>query len=67
MSATRDGIWNTDNAPPEDVLAMLRFCAASWQPEVRLLGNIRASDIVRACDEAVRVMRSNDGQTEDRK
>lgn len=42
---------NTDNAPPSLVLAALRQCAASWEGGVRLLGNIRAQDIVRAIDE----------------
>lgn len=46
-------IWNTDNAPPAHVLEMLRFCASSWEPEVRLIGNIRAEDIVKACNSAL--------------
>lgn len=48
-----DGVWNTDDKHPADVLRMLRLCAASWEPGVRLLGNIRACDIVRACDAAI--------------
>ena len=40
---------NTDNAPVEVVLETLAFCAACWEPGVRLVGNIRADDIVRAC------------------
>lgn len=48
-----DGVWDTDDKHPSEVLKMLRVCAASWQPGVRLLGNIRACDIVRACDAAI--------------
>lgn len=46
----KQGWWDTDDAPPRDVLAMVRLCAASWVPEARLLGNVRAGDIVRALD-----------------
>lgn len=56
-----DGIWNTDDAAPHDVLAMVRFCAASWEPGVRLLGNVRACDIVRACDAALERLKDKEG------
>jgi hypothetical protein len=39
--------------PGEDLDAMvaeLRACAASWEPEVRLFGNVPAGEIVRICD-----------------
>jgi len=39
---------NTDDAAPAIVLAAVRACAASWVPEARILGNVRAGDIVRA-------------------
>lgn len=42
---------NTDDADYDTVLLMTRLCAASWEPKVRLLGNVRAGDIVRAIDE----------------
>lgn len=41
---------STDDAPPAQVLAEVRRCAISWEPEVRLVGNVRAGDIVRAID-----------------
>ncbi len=33
-----------------ETLRGVRICAASWEPDVRLLGNVRAGDIVRAID-----------------
>jgi len=44
---------NTDDAPAIAVLAAVRHCANSWEGSARLLGNIRASDIARACSEAI--------------
>ena len=38
----------TDHAVPSVVLAAVKACAASWVPDARLLGNVRAGDIVRA-------------------
>ena len=49
---------NTDDADAALVLAAVRQCAASWVPEARLLGNVRAGDIVRATTEALRAMGS---------
>lgn len=44
---------DTDGAKPRDVLwAMLR-CANAWEPEVRILGNVRASDMRRAIEAAL--------------
>lgn len=45
---------NTDDAPAVDVLKELMRCAFSWEPGVRLIGNVRAVDISRACDQAIR-------------
>ncbi len=42
---------NTDDAPSLTVLAGVRACAASWMPEARIIGNVRAGDIVRAVDD----------------
>lgn len=39
---------DTDDAAPDVVLAELARCAAHWKPEVRVMGNVRAGDIVRA-------------------
>lgn len=41
---------STDDAAPDVVLSELRYCASLWQGGARLLGNIRATDIVRALD-----------------
>ena len=43
----------TDDAPAIAVLAAVRHCANSWEGSARLLGNVRASDIARACSEAI--------------
>lgn len=43
----------TDDAPFGDVLLATGRCAASWQRDVRLLGNVRAGDMARACAEAL--------------
>jgi hypothetical protein len=39
----------TDGAPITLVATELKKCADSWDPKVRLLGNIRAEDISRLC------------------
>lgn len=44
---------DTDGADAITVLAILRFCAASWVPDARIVGNIRAGDIVKALDEVL--------------
>lgn len=44
---------NTDNAPSLNVLAAVRVCAAGWEPDVRIIGNVRAGDIVRSLDEVI--------------
>jgi hypothetical protein len=40
-----------DGATAARVVDELRACAALWSPDARLVGNIRAGDIVRAIDE----------------
>ena len=44
---------NTDDAPSLNVLAAVRVCAASWEPDARIIGNVRAGDIVRSLDEVI--------------
>jgi len=39
---------DTDEADPWTVLAAVRACVISWQPEARIIGNVRAGDIARA-------------------
>src|ERR1035437_2877574 len=41
---------NYDGAPVEIIARELKKCASSWEPKVRLLGNVRAEDIIRLCD-----------------
>jgi ubiquinone biosynthesis protein UbiJ len=50
IKAAASTIPDTDDADPRTVLAVVRFCAASWVPEARIIGNVRAGDIVRAID-----------------
>lgn len=47
----------TDGADMMTVLAEVARCASSWEPEVRLLGNVRAGDIVRAISAAMPALR----------
>ena len=48
---TEPALMNTDDALPDIVLAAVRQCAAAWEPGVRVLGNVRAGDMVRALDQ----------------
>lgn len=58
-STPDDGIQATKPARPKyarelnigETLRELRRCAASWEPRVRLIGNVQAGDIVAAIDE----------------
>lgn len=43
----------SDNAPWRDVLRAVSRCAAAWEPEARILGDVRAIDVERACNVAV--------------
>lgn len=38
----------TDGAPAWDVVAEILHCASCWEPEARIIGNVRAADIHRA-------------------
>jgi hypothetical protein len=51
-----------DDADSRVVLRYLRMCAAAWEPGVRLLGNLRACDIVRAVDEILGATRPTGAQ-----
>lgn len=44
---------DTDDAEWTTVLKVVRDCALAWDPSTRLLGNVRAKDIVRAIDTAL--------------
>jgi hypothetical protein len=41
----------TDDAEASVVLAAVRHCAKGWVPEARIIGNVRAGDIVRSLEE----------------
>lgn len=47
MNTTTDNP-NTDDAPVPAVLKAILHCASCWQPDARIIGNIRAGDIKRA-------------------
>lgn len=44
---------DTDGAPIKVVAQELLLCINNWEPTVRLLGNIRASDISRLCQHII--------------
>lgn len=48
---------STDDAPAERVLSMVSYCASLWENGVRLLGNIRATDMQRAAAEGAHAIR----------
>ncbi len=39
----------------DDRIKELRECAESWEPDVTLLGNVTAADIIGVCDEIGRL------------
>ena len=55
---------DTDDAPAIAVLAAVRHCANSWEGSARLLGDVRASDIARACSEAIAALTRITGATD---
>jgi hypothetical protein len=50
----------TDNADARAVLEEVADCALHWVPDARLIGNVRAGDIARACGEALDYMPARD-------
>lgn len=46
--------YKTDGASIELIAAELIECCKSWQPTTRVIGNIRAEDIIRMCDSFIR-------------
>jgi hypothetical protein len=44
---------DTDDAEVIKILAAVRHCANSWDGSARLIGNVRARDISRACTAAI--------------
>ena len=57
VATLRDGPTDApaipDGEPWPVVLGYVEWCANSWMPGARLLGNARAQDIARACREAI--------------
>ncbi|HEY4136454.1 MAG TPA: hypothetical protein VGO34_14715 [Alphaproteobacteria bacterium] len=51
-----------DDADWQTVLAYVRACAMAWVGDARLLGNARASDIVRAINDALRTTDAAQGR-----
>lgn len=47
MDRTKGG--RTDDASIATIAVELKMCTNTWDPKVRLLGNIRAEDIGRLC------------------
>jgi hypothetical protein len=47
---------NTDDADAVSVLAAVRHCANSWDGNARLVGNVRARDISRACTASINAL-----------
>lgn len=45
---------NYDGAPVNIVARELKKCVINWDPKARLLGNVRAEDIERLCDDSIR-------------
>lgn len=43
--------WAPDGKPAHVVLAYLEACASAWDPKARVLGNLRAEDLLRALGE----------------
>ena len=55
---TFDGSYaleNTDNSDARSVVLAVGACADSWVPEARLVGDVRAGDIVKALAEVLGV------------
>lgn len=53
--------WNGDLG---EILAAVLDCALSWEPDARIIGNIRAGDIVRALTELSGPTSQSDAPTE---
>lgn len=49
-------IHQTDDADAYTVLTAVADCARRWEPEARIIGNVRAFDILKACNEATSLL-----------
>lgn len=50
----------TDDADPISVLCQIMYCSDRWEPEARIIGNIRAIDISNSIYEILTMLRYND-------
>jgi hypothetical protein len=48
QQAHASALSDTDGAKPDFVLSAVLGCALRWEPDARIIGNVRAGDIVRA-------------------
>lgn len=49
-------IHQTDGASAYDVLVAVADCARRWEPDARIIGNVRAADILIACNRATSLL-----------
>jgi hypothetical protein len=50
---------NTDDATVDHVLVEMRRCAQCWEGDARLMGNVRAKDMIRAINAALSALTSS--------
>ena len=68
LRASRDRLFDPplrafpDGSPPEIVLANLVECARGFAPGVRVVGNIRACDLIRAAEWALATIKDQAGR-----
>lgn len=46
----------TDGADAYTVLVAVADCARRWEPDARIIGNVRAADIMKACNRATTLL-----------
>lgn len=49
-------VHQTDDAPAYNVLVAVADCARRWEPNARIIGNVRAGDILKACNRATTLL-----------
>lgn len=52
-------IHKTDDADAYTVLVAVADCARRWEPGARIIGNVRAFDILKACNTATSLIARN--------
>ncbi len=56
-------IHQTDDADAYTVLVAVADCARRWVPDARIIGNVRAVDILKACNEATSLLARSRSET----